>query len=194
MSSTSCKIVLILSIVSFAPGPGIRGRCKTGRTEAGLLQHHPRRDSGDAGKGDPGDSKPSVGRPGGGADSRLWTGDRNRASGQDLQSFYEILEAEDGEQAIKILNDKTLFVELIICDVRMPKLNGIEAVAYFRREYPKTPVIVLTGYPDVNLGVEFMREGVADYLVKPVEKETLLKAVDKAIGERPRFGDSPGGI
>lgn len=107
---------------------------------------------------------------------------------------YEILEAEDGEQAIQILNDNTLLVELIICDVRMPKLNGVEAVAYFRREYPKTPVIVLTGYPDVNLGVEFMREGVADYLVKPVEKETLLKAVDKAISDRPRFSESLSGM
>ncbi len=107
---------------------------------------------------------------------------------------YEILEAEDGEQAIQILNDNTLLVELIICDVRMPKLNGVEAVAYFRREYPKTPVIVLTGYPDVNLGVEFMREGVADYLVKPVAKETLLKAVDKAISDRPRFSESLSGM
>ncbi len=39
-----------------------------------------------------------------------------------------------------------------------------------------------------------MREGVADYLVKPVQKETLLKAVDKAIGERPRFSDSLSGM
>ena len=107
---------------------------------------------------------------------------------------YEILYAEDGQQAMKIVNDNTLFVELVICDVRMPKLNGVEAVAYLRCENPKTPVIVLTGYPDVNLGVEFIREGVADYLVKPVEKGTLLKAVDKAISERPRFGDSPGGV
>jgi len=95
---------------------------------------------------------------------------------------YEVLEAENGEKGIEILNDKDhpLSVEVIICDIRMPKVNGTEAIAYFRREYPSIPVIVLTGYPDVNLAVEFMKKGVVEYLVKPVEKEKLIEAVTKA--------------
>ena len=89
---------------------------------------------------------------------------------------YEIIEAADGEEAIELLNDEnTLLIDAIICDVRMPKINGVEAVAYFRREYPSIPVIVLTGYPDVNLAVEFLKEGVVEYLVKPVEKEKLIE-------------------
>lgn len=100
---------------------------------------------------------------------------------------YEVLEAQDGEQGIKILNDNALTVDLIICDVRMPKVNGIEAIAYFRREYPSTPVIVLTGYPDLKLAVDFMKEGVVEYLVKPVKKEQLIEAVDKAAGKRTIF-------
>lgn len=102
-----------------------------------------------------------------------------------------VLEAEDGEKAIELLGDENVLeVDAIICDVRMPNINGVEAVAYFRREYPSIPVIVLTGYPDVKLAVEFMKEGVIEYLVKPVDKELLIDAVNKALGQRTIFGES----
>ncbi|MDA9982795.1 response regulator [Gammaproteobacteria bacterium] len=106
---------------------------------------------------------------------------------------YEIIEAEDGEKAIEMLNaENILLVDVIICDVRMPKINGVEAVAYFRREYPSIPVIVLTGYPDVNLAVDFLKEGVVEYLVKPVEKEKLIEVVTKTAQTRTIFGsDEP---
>ncbi len=101
---------------------------------------------------------------------------------------YEVIEAEDGEKAIEVLDsENALQLEVIICDVRMPKINGVEAVAYFRREYPSIPVIVLTGYPDVNLAVDFMKEGVVEYLVKPVEKEKLIETITKAARERTLF-------
>ncbi len=102
---------------------------------------------------------------------------------------YEILEAADGEAGITLIStgDHALTVDLIICDVRMPKIDGIEAVSFFRREYPSTPVIVLTGFPDVDLAVDFMKQGASDYLVKPVAKEKLMAAVDKAISQRSLF-------
>jgi two-component system chemotaxis response regulator CheY len=103
---------------------------------------------------------------------------------------FEVLEAEDGGQAIDLLNTNPLTVDVIVCDVRMPKINGIEAVDYFRKEYPSTPVIVLTGYPDVNLAVKFLKEGVVEYLVKPVDKEKLVEAVEKAADQRIMFRDS----
>ena len=79
---------------------------------------------------------------------------------------------------------------MIICDVRMPKINGVEAVAYFRRNYPAVPVIVLTGYPDVKLAVEFMKKGVVEYLVKPVEKEKLIESVITAASRHSLFSES----
>ncbi len=103
---------------------------------------------------------------------------------------FEVLEAENGEKGIEILNDNSMTVDVIICDVRMPKINGVEAVAYFRREYPSTPVIVLTGYPDLNLAVDFLKEGVVEYLVKPVEKQKLIEAVNKAADQRTVFSAS----
>lgn len=97
----------------------------------------------------------------------------------------EIIEAEDGAQGIAMLdNENALIIDAIICDVRMPKINGVEAVQYFRKEYPAIPVIVLTGFPDVKLATEFLKEGVDDYLVKPVEKEKLIEVVMKAVSHR----------
>jgi len=100
---------------------------------------------------------------------------------------FEILEAAGAEQAIELLKDNALTVDVIICDVRMPKISGVEAVDYFRRNFPSTPVLILTGFPDLNLAVEFMKEGVLDYLVKPVEKEKLIEAVENAAKQRKIF-------
>jgi two-component system chemotaxis response regulator CheY len=63
----------------------------------------------------------------------------------------------------------------------MPKVNGIEAIAYFRTQYPTVPIVVMTGYPDVDLAVSLMRQGVLDYLVKPVSKDELLTVISKSV-------------
>ena len=96
---------------------------------------------------------------------------------------YQVIEAEDGEQAIQKINvgDNALMVDTILCDIRMPKINGNEAIAYFRAQFPGVPVVVMTGYPDVELAVSLMRQGVRDYLVKPVSKEELLTVIKKAV-------------
>jgi len=92
---------------------------------------------------------------------------------------YHILEAENGEVAISVLRseDNMINVGLILCDIRMPKVNGVECIDFLRREAPGIPVVVVTGYPDTEMATSFMKKGVKDYLVKPVEKEKLLKVV-----------------
>lgn len=94
---------------------------------------------------------------------------------------FEVLEAENVEQAIGLLSDNPISIDVIICDVRMPGMSGVEAVELFLRDYPSTPVIVLTGFPDVGLAVDFMKkQDVVDYLTKPVEKEKLIATVEQA--------------
>jgi len=105
-------------------------------------------------------------------------------------THFEILEAEGAEQAMELLGANALTVDVIICDVRMPGISGVEAVDYFRRKHPTTPIIVLTGFPDLDLAVEFMKEGVVDYLVKPIEKEKLVEAVQQAAKQRKIFESS----
>jgi two-component system chemotaxis response regulator CheY len=99
---------------------------------------------------------------------------------------YDVLEAEDGEKAIEVINtgENRLMLDVIICDIRMPKINGMEAIAYFRKEYPHVPLIVLTGFPDTDMATSLLRQGVTDYLVKPVEAEKLRTSVMRAMESR----------
>jgi two-component system chemotaxis response regulator CheY len=100
-----------------------------------------------------------------------------------IKAGYEVVEAVDGEQAIEVLNsgDNPLMVDTILCDIRMPKIAGTEAIAYFRSQYPTVPVVVLTGYSDVTMAVELLKQGVTDYLVKPVSREMLITAINKSV-------------
>ncbi len=98
---------------------------------------------------------------------------------------YNVIEAGDGEEAIKLLRseDNLTNCGLILCDIRMPKVNGIEYVDYLKQQAPGIPIVVITGYPDTDLAVGLMNKGVKDYLVKPVESEKLLKVVNKLVAE-----------
>jgi two-component system, chemotaxis family, chemotaxis protein CheY len=95
---------------------------------------------------------------------------------------YDVVEAEDGQEAIKTIKsgDNPLMVDAIICDVHMPKMNGKTAIAYFLSQFPTVPVIVLTGQPELEDATSFMKEGISDYIVKPVEANKLIAAVKKA--------------
>jgi two-component system chemotaxis response regulator CheY len=99
---------------------------------------------------------------------------------------YEVIEAEDGEQAIQVINEgeNPLLVDAIITDIRMPKISGVEAIHYFQLRYPRVPIIVLTGYPDMDMATEFLKHGIVDYLIKPPENTMLLQAVAKALEQR----------
>ena len=98
---------------------------------------------------------------------------------------YEVVEAADGEEAIEALRsgDNPLMVDTVLCDIRMPKINGKEAIAYYRNQFPGVPIVVMTGYPDVELAVSLMRQGVRDYLIKPVTKEELLTVIRKSVDQ-----------
>lgn len=105
------------------------------------------------------------------------------------QGGFNVLEAKDGEEAIEVMKEGANLVNvgLILCDIRMPKINGVEAIEYFLKENPSIPLLVLTGYPDSELAVSLIKKGVKDYLVKPVEKEKLLEKVNSVIGDEQEF-------
>lgn len=108
------------------------------------------------------------------------------------QAGYDVEEAEDGGKAVDILNsgDNPLMVDVIICDIRMPRINGLEAITYFRAQYPSLPVIVLTGYHDEQLAFSLLKQGVVEHIEKPAERERILASVARAIAQR-RFSFYP---
>ena len=103
-----------------------------------------------------------------------------------VQAGYDVEEAEDGGRAVEVLNsgDNPLMVDVIICDIRMPRINGVEAIAYFRAQYPSLPVIVLTGYHDEQRAGSLRKQGVVECLEKPAERRQILTSVAQAIAGR----------
>ena len=104
---------------------------------------------------------------------------------------YDVVEAEDGEKAIQAIRsgDNPLMVDTVICDIVMPKINGIEAIAYLRSQFRGVPVIVLTGHPNVHGATDLFKQGIVDYLVKPVNPQKLVETVRKAVDQRELFKD-----
>jgi two-component system chemotaxis response regulator CheY len=104
---------------------------------------------------------------------------------------YDVVEAEDGEHAMATLQAIESFppVDAILCDLRMPQINGAELIACFRRRYPAIPVVALIAYPDVELAVSLMRQGVMDFLVKPVLQDELLSVVKRAVEQNAAPND-----
>jgi two-component system chemotaxis response regulator CheY len=106
------------------------------------------------------------------------------------KSGYDVVEAEDGKKAIAEIkeNENSLLLNLIITDIRMPNRDGIDVFNYYRKEWPSIPVIVLTGFPDLDMAKAMLQQGVVDYLVKPVEAEKLRASVAKALPQRQGCG------
>ena len=96
------------------------------------------------------------------------------------QIGLNVLEAVDGQNAIDLLKsgDNMVNCGVILCDIRMPKVNGVECIDFIRKEAPGIPIVVITGYPDTELASDLLKKGVKDYLVKPVEKDKLLAVVN----------------
>ncbi len=89
--------------------------------------------------------------------------------------------AEDGRQALDLLTRKAY--RLMITDVKMPKLDGMDLLKQARELYPTLPVLVITGYGTIPGAVEAMKNGAADYVVKPFSVEVLEKAVQACLAD-----------
>lgn len=92
---------------------------------------------------------------------------------------YEVIEAEDGQKAIQIMNEEgnAYKVDTILCDLKMPNLDGPQAITYFQTHCPSIPIVIMTGEPDFVLTEVLKERGVTDYLVKPVSEKRLLEVV-----------------
>ena len=104
---------------------------------------------------------------------------------------YEVVEAEDGEDAIATIKsaDNPLMVDAIFCDLKMPKVDGMEAIAFFRSHFPAVPVVVITGLPKEQIPgpVTLYKQGVVGCVLKPFGTEQITAVMERAIKERIRL-------
>ena len=87
-------------------------------------------------------------------------------------------QAGSGEECLSILEQKSM--DVVVLDVKMPGINGIEVLEHIKKKYPKTEVILLTGHASTRDGVEGIKSGAFDYLTKPIEVEHLLGKIKQA--------------
>ncbi|HFE62883.1 MAG TPA: response regulator, partial [Caldithrix sp.] len=88
-----------------------------------------------------------------------------------LADTYRILLASNGGEAVKILNQET--VHLVLTDLKMPEMNGLELLHHIRDNYKNIPVILMTAYGTAENAVEAMKMGAYDYILKPVKISEL---------------------
>ena len=85
---------------------------------------------------------------------------------------------KSGEEALKFLDQDP--VDVVVLDVRMPGMDGIETLREIKRLHPLTEVVMLTGHASVEVAIEGMEIGAFDYLMKPVDIDELLYKVQDA--------------
>ena len=93
---------------------------------------------------------------------------------------FETVTATSGEQALERL--RTGRFAMMISDVRMPGLSGLETLRRARQEHPVLPVLLVTAYADIREAVGAMRDGALNYLAKPIDLDELLATVQQATG------------
>ncbi len=92
---------------------------------------------------------------------------------------YEVLTSPGGKEALKVAAGADL--DLVLTDMRMPKMNGIELLEELKRLYPDLPVIMMTAYGTVEKAVAAMKTGAFDYILKPFKNEELLVTIARAL-------------
>ncbi len=98
------------------------------------------------------------------------------------EAGYEVLTSASAPEAIKILGSADL--DLLLTDMKMPKMSGIELLEKSHQLYPDLPVIIMTAFGTVEKAVEAMKKGAFDYILKPFKNEEILVTIAKALGHR----------
>jgi two-component system response regulator HydG len=94
---------------------------------------------------------------------------------------YEIIEADDGSTAIEKVEQQPF--DLILMDIRMTNVSGLEALDQVKSFNPSIPVIMMTAYPAITTVAEAMKKGAYAYLTKPFEFDSLRQTIERAISD-----------
>ena len=95
---------------------------------------------------------------------------------------YDVATASDGIEALKVL--KSGGVEVVVTDLKMPKLDGVGLLERVIRDYPSTPVIIITAHGTIATAVDALKKGAFDYITKPFERDELKNIIHKAMRTR----------
>ena len=95
---------------------------------------------------------------------------------------YLVQEAEDGLQGIELVKNEDF--DLILCDIKMPKMDGVEVLEAIKKIKPEIPMVMISGHGDLETAIQTMRLGAFDYISKPPDLNRLLNTVRNALDKK----------
>jgi CheY-like chemotaxis protein len=98
---------------------------------------------------------------------------------------YEVMIANNGREALQLLRASK--IDLVISDIRMPDINGLDLLVMIKKEYPETKVIIMTAYGSSDVQTEANRRGSLFYIEKPFEISDIRKIIIDLIGKKRGF-------
>ena len=99
-----------------------------------------------------------------------------------LRDRYELIFANDGPEALEHIKNHP--IDLILLDIKMPKMDGIKVLKEVKKMNPAIKVIVVTGYSSIDTAHRAIKSGASDYIPKPFDKDYILKAIEKVLKEK----------
>lgn len=94
---------------------------------------------------------------------------------------YDVETASDGDEAISIVQNKKF--DLLLLDIKMPKVDGFEVLKFVKKSFPAVKVIMLTGFADLKNAIESKKLGAEDFVSKPYDLVDLLTTIERVLSE-----------
>ena len=101
---------------------------------------------------------------------------------------YKVLTAGNGREAIEVIWKNR--IDCCFTDINMPEMDGMELAEYVRKHDNTVPVVVMTGYPSLDNTIQTLKNGVVDFLIKPVKMEQMEICIRRVLRERQLFTEN----
>jgi len=102
-------------------------------------------------------------------------------SGELSSTGYDVATASDGDEAITVIQNKKF--DLVLLDIKMPKVDGFEVLKFIKKNFPTVKVIMLTGFADLKNAIESKKNGAEDFVSKPYDLVDLLTTIERVLSE-----------
>ncbi len=100
---------------------------------------------------------------------------------------FEVTTAQSGKKGLEILSE--LEPDLVLTDFKLGDINGAELLRKVKEKYPAVPVIIITGYSDIKVAINVMKQGAYDYVTKPLFPDEILMTIKKALESKPEVSE-----
>src|SRR6185436_9531069 len=94
---------------------------------------------------------------------------------------YEVKTCHNGKQAMELFKQEKF--DLVFCDFRLGNMDGRDVLRMVREISPETQVIIITGYSDVKVAIDVIKNGAYDYIIKPLLPDEIVNLIEKALGD-----------